>query len=80
MNQINICKECGKEITTEGRSKFCSAGCQSAFYGENKKEKLKYKEAKKRVNFHLKLMIKRICKCCSNTGIPKQVSNDILVH
>ena len=34
MNEIKICSYCGKEIIAEGRSKFCSAECQSVFYSE----------------------------------------------
>ena len=38
MEVIKICIHCNKEITAEGRNKFCSAECQSAFYGKEKKE------------------------------------------
>ena len=34
MNEIKICSYCGKEIIAEGRSKLCSAECQSNFYDE----------------------------------------------
>jgi len=41
MNETKICLYCGRIITAEGRSKFCSAECQQAFH---KKDKIKEKE------------------------------------
>ncbi len=49
MEMIKICQHCGNVVTAEGRSKFCSAGCQVAFYGkiENKEYSRAYYEANK---------------------------------
>jgi len=33
--RIKICQYCGKEVTAEGRSKFCCAVCQSSYYNKN---------------------------------------------
>ena len=50
---LKTCKNCGKEITTEGRALFCCADCQTIFYSKDIKKEIK-----------AETLIKRICKYC----------------
>lgn len=56
MEEIKICKQCGKEITADGRKLFCSEDCQNIFYGK--------KEIKKTKTINISLGEIRQCKYC----------------
>jgi len=74
---LKICQHCDKEVTAEGRNKFCSAECQSAFYEKEKrkayfkryyqanKEELKdkAKECRKKIAKDGKIVKSVVCVC-----------------